>query len=272
MSLVAAIAGLVLLFTLGAWLFALLRRAWNRSRGLPYEMPDLSLLSLLGIFAVIALGTELTLYKARPDLSSHKDDRPPVSSAHRERLELLQRAVRGSVVAQAPKKATQYVPFMVSLQVEPGKLPPLLLAAQASAPDDTAFVAKEDVWLAPVMEATVYGDGFEFQPKDKQSYAQPVALKEPTTWTWQVQPVDSGTLSLTFRLSGTFKVERQKEEFARELYGEAFTVTVDVNPAGFFKRNWEKLLTMAGAAIAAVAGGIWAYWKWRRPSPIDPKS
>jgi hypothetical protein len=225
----------------------------------------------LGLIVIIVSSTSVALY--RYNNKSRNDSWMPTNTntgaifvPQRQALEFLQKEVRGSVVVSAPSTATQYKPFKAELRLAPDKLSPLLASVKATAPTDATVVGKENVWLSPVMEASVYGTGFEFEPKEKQTYSQVVAVKEPTTWTWQVTPVDAEPLTLTYKLNGKFQLEGKGNMIGRDLYDQSFSITVDVNPEGFFKRNWVQLLTMIGTVVVAVVGALWAYFKWWRPT------
>ncbi len=182
-------------------------------------------------------------------------------------LDVVQVAVKGSVAVSAPDKAQQYRPFPVYLRVAPEKLADLMQGLKAQAPSNATVAGKPDIWLVPIMEASVYGQGFEVEPKDKQSYAQPVAAKESTTWSWQITPTDSGPVTLNFKLAGRLTVGGNDAQIPRDLYVQSFTVVVEVSPVGFVKRHWHEVLAMAGAALAALVGGLWAWFKWLRPAP-----
>ena len=219
-------------------------------------------------FGVLSLGAAFVLNTAT---LSVKHIPPPdpgtnVSPAHSAKIELLEREVKGSVAASAPTSATQYKPFLVEMRIAPNALPSVFSSSAASAAAGSTVVGKDDIWLAREMEGGIYGDGFTFEPKDKQFYSQVVTAHEPTIWVWQATPLDSGPLTLVLRLGGKFKFG-DDESASRDLYSQSFQITVDVNPEGFFKRNWKELSAAAGGAFGAVIGGLWAYFKWWKPAP-----
>lgn len=240
---------------------------WMGMLAVPGARPS-DLLNEIGFALVIGLGalaTFLFLRQAPQSASpgtkaSSGTTTTTLSAPH---LDLLKKSTLGAVAVSAPASAVQYRPFVARLALEPSLSTARVEASVLRGEPGAEVLREERVWIAPVMEAGIQGLGFDFITK--QSYAQPIAAKEPTVWTWQVVPVDSGPLHLEFRISGKFKV--QEETLQRDLFTKSFVVTVDVNPEGFFKRNWEKLLTMAGAAVTALVGGIWAYLRWWRPTP-----
>ncbi len=232
----------------------------------------LSAATMVPSFALLLVGVPPSLNLLRPpatvQISASKPSIkvtpvPGLSQA----LDVVQVAVKGSVAVSAPDKARQYRPFPVYLRVAPERLADLMQGLRVQAPSNATVEGKPDVWLVPIMEAGVYGQGFEVEPKDKQSYAQPVASKEPTTWSWQITPTDSGPVTLNFKLAGRLTVAGSDAPIARDLYVQSFTVVVEVSPVGFVRRNWHEVLAMAGAALAALVGGLWAWFKWRRPAP-----
>lgn len=261
-------------YDVGSWLIALgallssgfngwmLWEQFKRGRSYVYLLPVAA-----GVVSVVMATASTLLYRSRePVMVAHQASRS-ASPRQIQHLDLIQKTLRGSVVVSTPNTATQFKSFKVELRLAPERLEPLLAAMRAEAPVGAAVVGKEGIWLSPVMEASVYGSGFEFEPKDKQAYSQMVASKEPTSWTWQVTPMDAGALMLTFKLSGKLQPGGQDDAVGRDFYDESFTVSVAVNPEGFFKRNWKDLLAMLGASIVALMGALWAYFTWLRPKP-----
>lgn len=112
--------------------------------------------------------------------------------------------------------------------------------------------------VSNAMEATLTGYGFSIIAMTPETQA--VSGEFPTTWSWEVVPTSSGTLSLHLALSAFVSGgAHQAPLVVRTLDRE---VTVKVSPgqamAGFFKGNWQWLW---GTILAPVA--IWA-WRSRK--------
>lgn len=137
--------------------------------------------------------------------------------------------VRGSAAVSAPSQAKAGKSFSVVLRVSPEKLQALLSGMKEDFPENTTLKGKAGIKLTPRMSAGVHGFGFEVSPKD--GTIQAVSANEPTTWQWQVKPVESGLQTLTFTLASTATIEGK--EVARNFYSYEQKVQVAVSPMGF---------------------------------------
>lgn len=170
--------------------------------------------------------------------------------------------VTGSAAVSAPATARAGDPFAVYLRVSPEKLKELLKGLKQDFPENETQKGKQGIKLTPRMNASVSGFGFEVSPKDGQ--LQAVSATEATTWQWQVKPVESGLLTLSFTLAGTLTIEGK--EVPRNFYQYQQKVQVAVSPLGFMEQYWQWLAT--SLAIPA-AGAFWA--AIRKPKDVAGK-
>ena len=189
----------------------------------------------------------------QPQPTSAQDTSSPAAAFAAEAAQIDQ-LVTGSAGVSAPASAKVGVPFTVFLRVSPEKLQVVLQSLKNDFPGNQTLKGKEGIKLAPTMTATVSGFGFDVSPKDGQTQA--VSPTEATTWQWQIQPSESGLLTLSFALSGTLSV--QGKEVPRTLYEYQQTVQVAVSPMSFVQQYWQWLVTtLALPAIAAA----WAFFR-----------
>lgn len=226
---------------------------------------------LIGLWAAISITSVLLVFfpyvLQRPDkVAPQRETGQPVpatASPNNDKLDFLKYEVRGSAAVQAPSTAKQFVPFTAELKLMPGKLDRLLREFQNN--PNTTVVGKENIWVAPTMEANLSGSGFDISLIGQQE-VNPTE-NEPTVWKWNVTPKSSGTRKLIFTLTG--KVYNHSSDAVEKynLYVDELEVTVQVNPTEFFEQNWEAIFKYAGVVVSTIATATWAVWKWRHPTP-----
>lgn len=171
--------------------------------------------------------------------------------------------VKGSAGVSSPNKAKAGDSFAVYLRVSPdGAVQDLLRSLKQEIPGNETVLGRGNIGLTPRMTAGLSGFGFEILPKDVVTQA--VSAKDPTTWVWQVKPVESGRLTLSFTLSGTLLIEGK--EVPRNYYYTQ-DVEVAVSPMGFVSKYWQWLVTTL--AIPAIAW-LWSWWKRPGAAALRP--
>jgi hypothetical protein len=177
--------------------------------------------------------------------------------------------VQGSAAVSAPSSALAGESFAVYLRVSSDQLSTVMQSLKDEFQENQTVKGKQGVRLTPRMVATVSGFGFEVAPKDGQ--VQAMSAAEATTWSWQVQALESGLRTLTFTLSGALTIEGK--EVARNFYQYQQKVQVEVSPMGFLQQYWQWLVTTLAFPII---GALWAVFHKpkdltgkRQPSPAE---
>lgn len=115
--------------------------------------------------------------------------------------------------------------------------------------------------VGTTMAAILAGDKFKITPLSSEE--QLVLSEGVNEWAWYVEPLESGTHSLTLRV--TVKIKVGDEEKARDFLAKEIAVQVKVNwlssASKFVMDNWEKLL---GLLIPSGALGGWLYQRLRK--------
>lgn len=171
--------------------------------------------------------------------------------------EKINRLVRGSAAVSAPSRATQGESFTVHLRVSPNRLGAVMQGLKEEFPENQTVKGKPGIQLTPRMTASVAGMGFEIVTNGAQTQA--VSATEPTTWSWEVKPLEAGLHTLTFTLSGFLSIE--EKEVSRNFYQYVQKVDVEVDPGGFMQQHWQWLLTTLAMPLGA------ALWAWLRKPP-----
>lgn len=159
--------------------------------------------------------------------------------------------VTGSAAVSAPATAKTGHQFTVYLRVSPDKLDELLKGLKDEFPENETLRGKAGIKLSPRMSASVSGFGFSVFPPEAQ--AQAVSATEVTTWQWQVKPLESGQLTLTFTLAGALSVEGK--DVTRNFYQYRQKVEVAVSPLSFMQQYWQWL---ASSLVLPAGAALWA--------------
>jgi len=108
------------------------------------------------------------------------------------------------------------------------------------------------------MEATLTGLGFSIVATTPA--VQAISGVNPTTWRWQVTPVEKGDLVLDLSLNAIIEVEGERTSYVIRTFSEEIEVEVTVGQqvTQFFGDNWKWLWT----AIFIPIGGL-AVKKWK---------
>jgi hypothetical protein len=108
------------------------------------------------------------------------------------------------------------------------------------------------------MEATLTGLGFSIVATTPA--VQAISGVNPTTWRWQVTPIEKGDLVLDLSLNAIIEVEGERTSYVIRTFSEEIEVEVTVGQqvTQFFGDNWKWLWT----AIFIPIGGL-AVKKWK---------
>jgi ATP-dependent Zn protease len=116
------------------------------------------------------------------------------------------------------------------------------------------------------VQARITGQDFDIEANSPE--VQSISYKEPTEWTWDISPTESGKKQLHLTITALFKVEG--EEATRQI--ESFDRTISVNVtwnqrlSGFISTNWQWLWTAILVPIVVYL------WKRRNKSQENGES
>jgi hypothetical protein len=105
------------------------------------------------------------------------------------------------------------------------------------------------------MIATLSGSGFSIDPDGKSE--QIVARRGYTTWSWDVEPIRTGTQYLRLRLFAVITFEGREKRYMVKRFEEKLTINVTLPErfSEFFKGNWQWLWI---ALLVPIAGLLWS--------------
>jgi len=176
---------------------------------------------------------------------SNRSTSSSASPVWAEEAEAKVKTVAGSVAVTAPNTATLRRSFSVALRVAPGELAPLVNSLAADVPGDRQIRGKSGIEITPKMTASVSGAGFTVTPKD--GYTQAAGNSKPTTWTFDVVPIETGELTLVFRLAGSLKIDGT--EVPRDFFAYEQDVIVPVARWSFITENMDILKWLATTIV-----------------------
>jgi hypothetical protein len=180
--------------------------------------------------------------------------RDPVDAA----LAALRRA---SLVFNAPSTLQLHEQTEIQLLVSAGQ-PIEKLKGEITAP---GYIEGARVEVSPVMVATLSGTGFSINPDEESE--QVVAKSGFTTWSWDIEPIKTGTQYLRLRLFAVISFEGREKRYMVKRFQKTLAVNVawSERVSGFFKDNWQWLWT---ALLIPIIGFLWT----RRKKPNAKKT
>jgi hypothetical protein len=175
----------------------------------------------------------------------------PPGPAFRDPVDAALAGLRGaSAVFNAPSTLTLHEQTEIQLLVSAGQsIEKLKGEITAPGPIEAARVE-----VSPVMIATLSGTGFSIDPDEESE--QVVAKSGFTTWSWDIEPIKTGTQYLRLRLFAVISFEGSEKRYMVKRFERTLAVNVawSERVSGFFKDNWQWLWT---ALLIPIVGFLW---------------
>jgi hypothetical protein len=186
----------------------------------------------------------------------------PLSSLDR----TLKESSRSSIAFNTPK----------NMQLEESETVIVLLSPPASVKELARQLGAEGasgsiegakmIRTAPRMEARLTGQDFNIDANSDE--IQAISKKEPTRWTWDIEPTEPGEgKKVHLTVSMLVKVEGEMTPRLIESFDKTITVNVTMQQrlAGFAGNNWQWLGSVILVLLAAWA---WTGWRKRRTNRV----
>jgi hypothetical protein len=116
----------------------------------------------------------------------------------------------------------------------------------------------EQIITGSEMQARLTGQDFEIVANSPE--VQAISYKEPTEWTWDISPTESGKKQLHLTITALFEVEGEETTRQIESFDRTISVKVTWNQrlSGFISTNWQWLWT---AILVPLVPWLWRKWK-----------
>lgn len=108
-----------------------------------------------------------------------------------------------------------------------------------------------DLRVSDDMAATLSGPDFRIEALSDER--QPVSARDVTEWFWQIEPLESGVLTLRVRISAFVAVDGNEKKREVETFSKQFDINVALvdRVSSFARGNWQWLWTTILVPVAA---------------------
>jgi hypothetical protein len=240
-------------------------------------------LILLGLFASM-----LVLYsnieRAPPDDGPRaevdaevREERGPVGNPRGEDRKAEERPVDVDAVLRS--LGTGNIAFDVPQTMKLGETTPiqLLLSARESIDqlkqklDSAQHAAGATIKVSDVMEATLYGRGFDVHPLTPERQA--ISNSDRTEWKWDITAKEPGTQDLRLTISVVITVNGHEAPRVLDVYQRTIEVHVAIGTriSEFLSTNWQWLLGLCAGLPTLVFGWLVATRRSRKNRRIWAK-
>lgn len=115
-----------------------------------------------------------------------------------------------------------------------------------------------NIKISKEMEATLTGQGFDISVIGKE--IQPISLKTPTEWKWEVKAKEPGVKYLHLVISAFVEINGKQLQKPIKTFDREIVVKVNwiEKTQSFVEENWQGLWTVI---LIPVLGFTWNYWK-----------
>jgi hypothetical protein len=160
----------------------------------------------------------------------------------------------GSATVIAPQHAMQYIGFSVVLTVSYDTVTVLIKKQQTGPPDEVVHPFDDSVHISDYMTAEISGVGCMPVPETDAKKTQRIVKGTDNTWTWTIECDSFGDKILSIELD---TLSDKNGGPGTPIERKGVKVAISVNPAEFFRRNWQWLAT-----TLFVPAFAWAVKRW----------